>query len=164
MERLTFEGLFCDIAQCVGQPGNTSECPGGYCSQRRTWERLKEYEDTGLDPQEVKTVLDTYSRTFGKGVSFNRIQQLIKADREGRVHILPRPGDVLYETDPEHGVVKHTVTDVHWVANTSAVDDNGKTWADYYTEEDIETAHPSREAAEAVLAAGSIMEGGPWRD
>ena len=53
MNRLTFEGLFCDIAQCVGQPGNTSECPGGYCDQRRTWERLKEYEDTGLTPEQV---------------------------------------------------------------------------------------------------------------
>lgn len=45
MNRLTFEGNFCDIAQCVGEPGNTSACPGGYCDQRRTWERLKQYED-----------------------------------------------------------------------------------------------------------------------
>ena len=53
MSRITFEGLFCDIAQCVGQPGNTSECAGGYCDQRRTWERLKEYEDTGLEPEQI---------------------------------------------------------------------------------------------------------------
>lgn len=45
MKRLTFEGNFCDIARCVGEPGNTSECTGGYCDQRRTWERLKQYED-----------------------------------------------------------------------------------------------------------------------
>lgn len=45
MDRLTFDGNFCDIARCVGEPGNTSECPGGYCDQRRTWERLKRYED-----------------------------------------------------------------------------------------------------------------------
>lgn len=45
MKRITFEGHFCDICQCIGEPGNTSECPGGYCDQRRTWERLKEYED-----------------------------------------------------------------------------------------------------------------------
>ena len=53
MERLTFEGHFCDIAKCVGEPGNTSECPGGYCDQRRVWERLKDYEDTGLTPEQV---------------------------------------------------------------------------------------------------------------
>ena len=45
MKRLTFEGNFCDIAMCCGEPGNTSACPGGYCDQRRTWERLKQYED-----------------------------------------------------------------------------------------------------------------------
>ena len=69
---------------------------------------------------------------------------------------MPHPGAVFYETDPEHGVVKHTVTDVHWVANTSAVDDKGMAWADYYTDEDIDTAHLMREAAEAALA---ILEG-----
>lgn len=41
MKRLTFEGLFCDIAMCRENP-----CPyDGMCSQRKTWERLKEYED-----------------------------------------------------------------------------------------------------------------------
>ena len=45
MERLTFEGNFCDIAKCEGDPGFTSECPNGYCDQRRVWERLKWYED-----------------------------------------------------------------------------------------------------------------------
>ena len=46
MERLTFDGNFCDIAQCREQP-----CPyHGSCSQREVWERLKSYEDTGLSP------------------------------------------------------------------------------------------------------------------
>ena len=41
MERLTFEGNFCDIAMCRENP-----CPyNGMCSQRQTWDRLKEYED-----------------------------------------------------------------------------------------------------------------------
>lgn len=41
MERLTFEGNFCDIAMCQENP-----CPyNGSCSQKKTWERLKEYED-----------------------------------------------------------------------------------------------------------------------
>lgn len=44
MERLTFEGNFCDIAQCREIP-----CPyNGACSQRKVWQRLKAYEDTGL--------------------------------------------------------------------------------------------------------------------
>ena len=44
LRRLTFEGLFCDIAQCKDTPGG-SYCEDGYCSQRRVWERLKTYED-----------------------------------------------------------------------------------------------------------------------
>ena len=49
MERLTFEGNFCDIAQCRELP-----CPhGGSCTQRKVWKKLKAYEDTGLTPEEV---------------------------------------------------------------------------------------------------------------
>ena len=44
MERLTFEGDFCDIAMCLETRGG-SFCEEGACSQRRVWERLKHYED-----------------------------------------------------------------------------------------------------------------------
>ena len=44
MERLTFEGNFCDIAMCQEVRGG-SFCENGYCSQYKVWERLKEYED-----------------------------------------------------------------------------------------------------------------------
>lgn len=46
MERLTFEGNFCDIALCLA-----TECKEDGCSQKRVWDRLKEYEDTGLSPE-----------------------------------------------------------------------------------------------------------------
>lgn len=47
MERLTFDGNFCDIAQCQEMP-----CPhNGSCSQREVWEKLKAYEDTGITPE-----------------------------------------------------------------------------------------------------------------
>lgn len=64
MERITFEGNFCDIACCTGEPGLTTSCPTGYCDQRRTWERLKRYEDTGLSPEEV--MIYAKSRTEGR--------------------------------------------------------------------------------------------------
>lgn len=44
MKRLTFEGNFCDIAQCR-EVRYGSFCEDGYCSQRRVWEKLKRYED-----------------------------------------------------------------------------------------------------------------------
>ena len=41
MKRLTFEGNFCDIAQCQAIP-----CPcNNACTQKQVWERLKMYED-----------------------------------------------------------------------------------------------------------------------
>lgn len=55
MERLTFEGNFCEIAQCAEIPGG-SFCEDGACSQWKVWERLKQYEDTGLEPEEITAV------------------------------------------------------------------------------------------------------------
>lgn len=41
MKRITFDGLFCDIAKC-----QEIVCPYGKdCSQKRVWERLKAIED-----------------------------------------------------------------------------------------------------------------------
>ena len=56
MDRLTFDGNFCDIAQCEATPGG-SYCESGVCSQRKVWERLKEYEDTGLMPDDGDEIL-----------------------------------------------------------------------------------------------------------
>ena len=54
MERLTFDGNFCDIAMCRENP-----CPyNGSCSQRKVWERLKAYEDTGLTPGQYEGNLE----------------------------------------------------------------------------------------------------------
>lgn len=41
MERLTFDGNFCDIAQC----GDTRCKVDGTCTQKQVWERLEAYED-----------------------------------------------------------------------------------------------------------------------
>lgn len=52
MERLTFEGNFCETAKCAEIPGG-SFCENGACSQKEVWERLKAYEDTGLSPEDA---------------------------------------------------------------------------------------------------------------
>lgn len=50
MERLTFEGNFCDIGMC-----SAIDCIGT-CSQKEVWEKLKDYEDIGLTPEEIKAM------------------------------------------------------------------------------------------------------------
>lgn len=64
MKRLTFPGLFCDIAMCTGVP-STRPCKDGPCSQRKTWERLRDIEDI-----------------LGDEYDLNHLKELVQADRE----------------------------------------------------------------------------------
>lgn len=93
MKRLTFEGNFCDIAQCENTPGG-SYCESGSCSQREVWERLKAYEDTGLTPAICANYKAFEDEAISKGVTFKRIVALMEADREGRVVVLPEGPEV----------------------------------------------------------------------
>ena len=77
MKRITFDGLFCDIAMCKAAH---EDCPHGICSQRQTWERLKLLEDV-----------------LGDNYDLDRLRELAQADREGRCVVLPcKVGDPVY--------------------------------------------------------------------
>ena len=94
MERLTFEGNFCDIAQCRELP-----CPyNGACSQRKVWERLAAYEETGLTPEQCENAKAIIESAFSDDTSkAERIRELLKADKDGRVVVLPcKVGDTVY--------------------------------------------------------------------
>lgn len=86
MERLTFEGNFCDIARC-GYP----TCPyKDGCRQKQVWERLKQYEDTGLIPEKVSWMKEVVEAAFDNDTSrIERAHNLHVADKEGRVIVLP---------------------------------------------------------------------------
>lgn len=116
MDRLTFEGTFCDIAMCRETPGG-SFCEDGYCSQRKCWERLKQYEDTGLEPEQVLTAIDMAKivcslraleayRNLG---SIDHIGDLLQAEHDGRLLVLPcKIGDTLYM------IVKKPIPEKGW--------------------------------------------------
>ena len=90
MERLTFEGNFCEIARCkeVKCPYDTD------CSQKQVWERLKAYEDTGLSHEKVSWMKEVVEAAFDNETSrIERAHSLHVADKEGRVTILPCRGD-----------------------------------------------------------------------
>ena len=95
MNRLTFEGNFCDIAMCRETPGG-SFCEDGYCSQRKVWERLKQYEDTGLSPEDVsdlelkvKTLETIESMYDGLGNPVH-LREMVQAEQDGRLVVLPK--------------------------------------------------------------------------
>ena len=93
MDRITFEGNFCDIAMCRESP-----CPyNGMCSQRETWERLKKYEDSGLDPQDIISAVDMAKIAYAlhelnayKDIGpIDHIRDIIQAEQDGRMVVLP---------------------------------------------------------------------------
>lgn len=99
MERLTFEGNFCEIARCkeVKCPYDTD------CSQKQVWERLKQYEDTKRAPEQIEAL---EAAIMGKavaqitefeGLPIARLRELAEADKDGRVVVPPcKVGDVVY--------------------------------------------------------------------
>jgi hypothetical protein len=117
MERLTFDGNFCDIAQCRNVPGG-SFCEDGACSQKKVWTRLKSYEDTGMTPKEVTALGNLFdyalkqSKTLTEQLTLlKHIRELAEADKEGRLVVLPcKVGDTVYrlqyiEQTPGHFTV-----------------------------------------------------------
>lgn len=90
MDRLTFDGNFCDIAQCRELPCTH----GGNCTQRKVWEKLKAYEDSGFTPAEIKClyaewdVMMSVLNSIGGG--YERLRQLAEADKAGRLMVLPK--------------------------------------------------------------------------
>lgn len=116
MERMTFEGNFCDIAQCRELP-----CPyNGACSQRKVWERLKAYEDTGLTPEEINdlasvreispeaeyainkhadNIIERLDKLLHQTDDDARLRDLAEADKDGRLVVLPcKVGEKLWVT------------------------------------------------------------------
>lgn len=115
MERLTFEGNFCDIAQCANTRYG-SFCEDGSCSQRKVWERLKTYEDICPGVKQVQTVKNFYDmvtkviRGRVRGADMARLAELAEADKEGRVVVLPcKVGDTVCGIDEDGNIFKGEV-------------------------------------------------------
>ena len=117
MERLTFEGNFCDIARCkeVKCPYDTA------CSQKQVWERLKQYEDTGLSPIACEESAKIEKGLSEGGFSTSRMVELMCADKEGRVIVLPcKVGETVYFVNAKQ-ILKFAVVGY-------AVDETGISW------------------------------------
>ena len=168
MKRLTFDGNFCDIAQCKEFP-----CPyNGSCSQREVWEKLKAYEATGLEPAMCANYKTFEDEAISKGVPFKRIVALMEADKDGRVVVLPCKdwlevvfGDQVlfwgidkdYVEQPIREISLDDADRIGWYDGYKTVflkgtDENGEAW-EFYPEEIGKTVFLTREAAEKALEA-----------
>jgi hypothetical protein len=109
---MTFEGNFCDIAQCREIP-----CPyNGACSQRKVWEWLKAYEDTGLTPEDCARATEIDDILLDEYYPIGRMRELIKADKDGRLVVLPcKVGDKLYRVF-DGNISEHEVQNMKYFA------------------------------------------------
>lgn len=165
MERLTFEGNFCEIARCkeVKCPYDTA------CSQKQVWERLKQYEDTGLTPEEIKAPFteDAMINLAAQelGVEPSRLRELAVADKDGRVVVLPcKVGDILWITGSIRRLYSAKVrtffighpSGVRWVDNDGGIQMIRTTECDVPMRDFGRTVFLTREEAEKALEG---MEG-----
>lgn len=105
MERLTFDGNFCDIAMCRELPCQHDN----NCTQKQVWERLKQYEDSGYTPEEIaklqgnriqrnaellktreeiKDLYDSISQLDGANSSLMAANKKLAADRKALINEL----------------------------------------------------------------------------
>ncbi len=111
MGRLTFDGNFCDIAMCRELPCQHDN----NCTQKQVWERLKQYEDTGLTPELLNdpftwvTAMNLAAKP-ALGVEPGRLRELAEADKAGRVVVVPcKAGDTLYEVTSRKTISEYRV-------------------------------------------------------
>lgn len=81
LDKCREECVFCkghDMANCIPQMGQAVA------------DRLAAYEDTGLEPEEIKKIKqdveDGYMKSTARcyGINVSRLRELARADREGR--------------------------------------------------------------------------------
>ena len=171
MERLTFEGNFCDIAQCDAIPGG-SYCESGSCTQRKVWERLKQFEDKCESPEVLAKAMDMEEILGDKYYSVDRMLELLKADKDGRLVVLPCKdwldvvfGDQVlfwgidkdYVEQPIREISLDDADRVGWYDGYKTVflkgtDENGEAW-EFYPEEIGKSVFLTREEAGKALEA-----------
>lgn len=128
------------------------------------WERLREYEDTGLYPESVEALkLSMMGKAISEitefdGLPIDRLREFAEADKEGRVLILPcKVGDTVYFVNAKH-ILEFTVvgyavdeTGISWVYSEH-VDKTGHTYERTFSPDRIgKTTFLSREEAEKAL-------------
>ena len=103
--------------------------------------RLADYEDTGLSPQACTEAREAGKVLSSFDISFRRLAELLTADKDGRVVVLPcKVGDTVYRIfDPpsrEPVISAHTLMSVDYIVRW--IDKFGKTV--FLTREEAEKA------------------------
>ena len=129
---------------------------------RDLYGRLKQFEDTGLMPEEVLSMSGEWCAMMSVlnsvGVGYDRLRELAAADKDGRVVVLPcNVGDTVYFVNAkqilEFAVVGYAVdeTGISWV-HSEHVDKIGNTNERTFSPDRFgKNTFPTREEAENAL-------------
>lgn len=155
MERLTFDGNFCDIVQCENTP-NGSYCEsGGSCFLRKVWERLKAYEDTRLEPEEIDMDHEAPEqlRRLCRNCDLDRLEKLAEADKDGRLVVPPcKVGDKLYRVFAGE-ILEYKVRNMRYLAIQGRWDIDTTPFCSYVESSIGKTIFLTHEQAERALEA-----------
>ena len=172
MERLTQDGvdycLSCGAESCAARGGDIDV----RCPDYMRFEKLREYELTGLEPEEVKAKCAWADNTCklldgvfgGSGVfDFTHIKELLTAEAEGRLLILPcKVGDTVFAIKDRRiyivdviGFRVHEWTGLYVLLLFDSRKTNGS--YEFRIEEFGKTVFLSREEAEAALRKESVV-------
>lgn len=133
-------------------------------------ERLAKYEDSTLLPEQVMLVKTIIDSTFGDASIVERIRELLKADKEGNIAVLPCKDwldivfgeqtlfwgiDTNYIENPIREITVDDADRIGWYDGYKTVflkgaDENGETW-EFYPEEVGKNIFLTRQAAEKAL-------------
>ena len=101
-----------DNGNCTAVGGFCTAVAAAHCPM------LREYLDVGLTPAEVSALVKDWSdlcTIVGECGGIDRLRELVEADKNGRVVVLPcKPGDGLWTfcSHPAEQVYSFTVTDI----------------------------------------------------
>ena len=125
--------------------------------------RLADYEDTGLTPEEIERVVDAYGRghtlrtesaerlEIVREIKTDRLRELAKAEKDGRLEVLPcKVGDHILADGREAIVVWFFGYKTERYLHAQFLDNAEYTDIPFY--EIGKTVFPARDEAEAALA------------
>ena len=117
--------------------------------------RLADYEDTELTPEEIDMDHEAAEqlRHLCRDCDLGRLEELVKADKEGRTVVLPcKVGDTLYRVFAGE-ILEHKVGNMRYLAIQGRWDIETYPFCSYVESSIGKTIFLTREEAEAALEA-----------
>ena len=131
-------------------------------------DRLAAYEDTGLEPEEIERILDSYGRGMTsrtenaqrleiiKEIPINRLRELAQAEKEGRLVVLPCSiGDPVFMGTGRYKITgyEEDVCDGFYIGRDGVLQVKAQNYNGNHGTYGVigQTAELTREAAEAAL-------------